>query len=79
MYLACLTPIISISIFIYQPSLADLYEYVMFGRIFKIEHRDNQGVDVLASFGGLLMKLSGEQSQLDSLKADSRYVYVSIS
>jgi hypothetical protein len=44
----------------------------MFGRIFKIEHRDNQGVDVLASFGGLLMKLSGEQSQLDSLKADSR-------
>lgn len=71
--------LIDISHYYYsQPSLADLYEYVMFGRIFKIEHRDNQGVDVLASFGGLLMKLSGEQSQLDALKADSRWEYICV-
>lgn len=44
----------------------------MHGRIFKIEHKDNQVIDVLASFGGLLFKLTGEQSQLDALKIDMK-------
>jgi DNA-directed RNA polymerase I, II, and III subunit RPABC3 len=55
-----------------QASLLDSYEYAMHGRIFKIEHKDNQIIDVMASFGGLLFKLTGEQSQLDALRMDMK-------
>ncbi len=44
----------------------------MHGRVFKIDHKENQMIDVLASFGGLLLKLTGEQSQLDSFRADMK-------
>jgi hypothetical protein len=46
----------------------------MHGRIFAIKHNAQQyrNVEVLASFGGLLFKLDGEQSQLQALEADSR-------
>jgi hypothetical protein len=46
----------------------------MHGRIFGIKHNSQQyrNVEVLASFGGLLFKLDGEQSQLQALEADSR-------
>mmetsp|Transcript_2799 Transcript_2799/g.2797 ORF Transcript_2799/g.2797 Transcript_2799/m.2797 type:complete len:159 (+) Transcript_2799:71-547(+) len=56
------------------PSLLDSYDYAMHGRIFAIKHNAQQyrNVEVLASFGGLLFKLDGEQSQLQALEADSR-------
>jgi hypothetical protein len=53
-----------------QPSLMDSYDYVMHGRIFSIKHIENQCVEVQASFGGLLCRLRGEQSQLESLQGD---------
>lgn len=62
-----------------QASLLDSYDYAMHGRIFKIEHKDNQIIDVLASFGGLLFKLTGEQSQLDPLRMDMKYVQYRLS
>lgn len=49
-----------------QPSLLDQYEYVMYGKVFKVEigkmeHGKEPPVHIMASFGGLLMKLSGQQ------------------
>jgi hypothetical protein len=44
----------------------------MHGRVFKIEHKDHQIIDLMASFGGLLLKLTGEQSQLDALTPDMK-------
>jgi DNA-directed RNA polymerase I, II, and III subunit RPABC3 len=54
-----------------QPSLLDTYDYVMHGRVFLIKHIENQRVEVQASFGGLLMRLRGEQSQIESFAVDS--------
>lgn len=60
------------------PSLQDAYDYVMHGRIFKVSHAQSSAsgsrIEVSASFGGLLMKLSGEQAQLDALSVDNQYV-----
>jgi hypothetical protein len=71
-----LLPIASSLIYVFQPSLMDSYDYVMHGRIFSIKHIENQNIEVQASFGGLLCRLRGEQSQLESLQCDSMYVSV---
>ncbi|CAM9307799.1 unnamed protein product [Phaeothamnion confervicola] len=55
-----------------EVTLADQYEYVMHGRVFKYNHVAENKVEVLASFGGLLMRLSGEQRHLASIRVDSR-------
>ena len=44
----------------------------MHGRIFKISHKEGQTIEVLSSFGGLLMRMIGEQAQLSSLQPDMR-------
>lgn len=51
-----------------QPSLIDQYDYVTYGKVFKIEAVAAGGggsrepkVAVMISFGGLLMKLAGDQ------------------
>ncbi len=52
-----------------QPSLLDQYDYVTYGKCFKIEAVASGGgggsrepkVAVMISFGGLLMKLAGDQ------------------
>jgi hypothetical protein len=49
----------------------DQYEYVMHGRVFAIKHIENQRVEIQASFGGLLMRLRGEQSQIETFVVDS--------
>ena len=48
----------------------------MHGRVFNITHsgQQNQLVEVMISFGGLLFKLNGEQSHLSLLEGDMRYV-----
>jgi len=56
-----------------QPSLADSYEYVTHGRIFAIKHIDGQRVEVQASFGGLLLRLRGEQALIESLSMDMMF------
>ena len=55
------------------PSLLDSYDYVMHGRLFKIEHVDAQVISLSASFGGLLFNLKGEQSQLDAFTQDMKF------
>ena len=57
-----------------EPSVADEYEYVMYGKIFKILHAKTQKnvVEIYASFGGLLMCLRGDQNNFDKLEGDAR-------
>ena len=58
-YRMCILPALA------QSTLAADYEYVTHGRVFRYEHvrgqRANTRVEVAASFGGLLMRLVGEQ------------------
>mmetsp|Transcript_22391 Transcript_22391/g.33132 ORF Transcript_22391/g.33132 Transcript_22391/m.33132 type:complete len:149 (-) Transcript_22391:343-789(-) len=60
-----------------EPSLADAYEYVMHGRVFQIDYKKDGVVVIAASFGGLLMRLTGDQRHLGSILPDMRlYVLV---
>lgn len=56
-----------------RPTLADSYDYVAFGKVFKYKDAAKQGkvrAEVYASFGGLLMQMSGEPKRLDDLDVD---------
>ena len=57
-----------------RESLADLYDYVMFGKVFKYKDAMDHGhvkADVFVSFGGLLMQLSGDPKRLEDLDIDN--------
>ncbi|XXQ33504.1 DNA-directed RNA polymerases I, II, and III subunit RPABC3 [Plasmodiophora brassicae] len=59
-----------------KPTLADKYEYVMFGKVFKFNtpegHSSQHSLEAYISFGGLLMSLKGEPRNLQSLDLDQR-------
>ncbi|OMJ14998.1 DNA-directed RNA polymerases I, II, and III subunit rpabc3 [Smittium culicis] len=48
-------------------SLADDYEYVMYGRIYRFDDSAGSKVSAFVSFGGLLMCLEGESHHLQNL------------
>ena len=52
----------------------DSFQYVMYGRIFSLEYagKQNQLMEAQVSFGGLLLKVRGEQAQLSALEADMK-------
>jgi len=61
-----------------EPNLSDNYEYVMHGKVFKVDSSKNTNtpeICVYASFGGLLMSLKGDPRNLQKMKLDSR-VYI---
>lgn len=51
-----------------KATLADDYEYVMYGKVYKYEEHKTHSASVYASFGGLLLCLSGESHQLQHIK-----------
>ena len=56
-----------------RPTLADQYEYVVFGKVFKYKDAAKDGkvkAEVYASFGGLLMQMSGDPKKLDEVDVD---------
>ena len=55
-----------------QPSLMDHYDYVMHGRVFDIQYEKDGIVIVAASFGGLLMRLTGDHKHLSLILPDMR-------
>mmetsp|Transcript_14130 Transcript_14130/g.46416 ORF Transcript_14130/g.46416 Transcript_14130/m.46416 type:complete len:145 (-) Transcript_14130:893-1327(-) len=55
------------------PSLADSYDYVMYGKLFKYADDNSSGsprVEIFVSFGGLLMLLKGDPAQVAGLEVD---------
>ncbi|ODV80065.1 16-kDa RNA polymerase subunit [Suhomyces tanzawaensis NRRL Y-17324] len=58
-------------------SLADDFDYVMYGTVYKFE--ENEGDDkmsVYISFGGLLMRLEGGYRSLSNLKQENAYILI---
>ncbi|KAK6914513.1 RNA polymerase, Rpb8 [Dillenia turbinata] len=59
-----------------RKSLADKFEYVMHGKLYKIsEEAPDKGpvkVDIYVSFGGLLMMLRGDPSNATNFELDQR-------
>eukprot|EP01113_Clastostelium_recurvatum_P047608 TRINITY_DN8520_c0_g1_i2.p1 TRINITY_DN8520_c0_g1~~TRINITY_DN8520_c0_g1_i2.p1 ORF type:complete len:156 (-),score=35.53 TRINITY_DN8520_c0_g1_i2:24-464(-) len=57
-----------------RPSLADKYEYVMYGKVFKYqeETQPTQKVSLYLSFGGLLMLLKGDPRNLQGIEPEAR-------
>ena len=55
-----------------KPTLLDEYDYGMCGRVFRYEYQADKKVSAVASFGGLLMLLSGEQRHLVRLSLDQK-------
>lgn len=60
-----------------KPNLLDEYEYGMCGKVFKYEYLSDRRVAAVASFGGLLMLLQGEQRHLVRIQLDQK-VYLLI-
>lgn len=60
-----------------ERSLADDYDYVMYGTVYKFEENaDNDKMSVYISFGGLLMRLEGGYRSLSNLKQENAYILI---
>ncbi|XP_040062873.1 DNA-directed RNA polymerases I, II, and III subunit RPABC3 isoform X2 [Ixodes scapularis] len=61
------------------PSRSDSFEYVMYGKIYRIEGDDISGettrLAAYVSFGGLLMRLQGDPNNLHGFEVDN-HVYL---
>jgi DNA-directed RNA polymerase I, II, and III subunit RPABC3 len=55
-----------------EPTLADNWEYVMHGRVFDVQYQKDGSVEISFSYGGLLMKLSGDHKHLQNILPDMR-------
>ncbi|KAH3668998.1 hypothetical protein OGAPHI_002753 [Ogataea philodendri] len=59
-----------------QKSLADEYDYVMHGTVYKFEEGKDDNISVFVSFGGLLLCLEGNYRSLSSLKQENLYILI---
>ena len=60
-----------------KPTLADDYDYAMHGIVYRVDHdADRDKRQVYISFGGLLMRLDGDATNLDGLELDASYYLV---
>ncbi|CUS13865.1 unnamed protein product [Tuber aestivum] len=57
-----------------EPSLADTYDYVCHGKVYRFEEGNGEFIKVFASFGGLLLFLEGPHKKLSSMRHE--YVYL---
>ncbi|KAH6889099.1 hypothetical protein B0T10DRAFT_46897 [Thelonectria olida] len=58
-------------------TIADLYDYVCYGKIYKFEETyDGNNINAYVSFGGLLMSLQGPVKKLTPLRVDNAYLLV---
>ncbi|CAK8986335.1 DNA-directed RNA polymerases I [Durusdinium trenchii] len=55
-----------------EPTLLDKFDYGMHGKVFKYEYEGEHRIAIYASYGGLLMKLVGDQRNLNNIDLDSR-------
>ncbi|KAL6603239.1 hypothetical protein ACP70R_043600 [Stipagrostis hirtigluma subsp. patula] len=59
-----------------RKTLADKFDYVMHGKLYKISEDTSKGqpakVEIYASFGGLLMMLKGDPSSASNFELDQR-------
>lgn len=53
-----------------EPTLLDKFDYGMYGKVFKCEPIDEHKMAVYVSYGGLLMKVVGDQRHLSAIELD---------
>ncbi|GAV73553.1 RNA_pol_Rpb8 domain-containing protein [Cephalotus follicularis] len=58
----------------HRKTLADKYEYVMHGKLYKISADEGKGskAEIYVSYGGLLMMLKGDQNYISKFELDQR-------
>jgi len=60
-----------------EATLADMFDYVCYGKIYKFEDgEDGQTIKAYVSYGGLLMSLEGPFKKLSPLRVDNTYLLV---
>ncbi|ODV89410.1 hypothetical protein CANCADRAFT_32678 [Tortispora caseinolytica NRRL Y-17796] len=59
-----------------ERSLANEYDYVMHGTMYKFEESSADSVTLYASFGGLLLCLEGDYRRLAALKHENMYLLI---
>lgn len=59
-----------------EKSLADDFDYVMQGTVYKFSETANDKLALYASFGGLLMSLEGSHRHLGALKQEQIFVLI---
>lgn len=59
-----------------ERSLADDYDYVMYGMAYKFEEVSKDLIAVYYSFGGLLMRLEGNYRSLNNVKQENAYLLI---
>ncbi|KAL8741390.1 MAG: hypothetical protein Q9190_006002 [Brigantiaea leucoxantha] len=59
-----------------EQTLADDWDYVCHGKIYRFEEGDDETIKVFVSFGGLLLYLQGPYRKLTPLRID--YIYLLI-
>ncbi|KAK9368667.1 hypothetical protein V1509DRAFT_622394 [Lipomyces kononenkoae] len=59
-----------------ERGLADDYDYVMYGTVYKFEEGKTDNIAVYVSFGGLLLCLEGGYKKLASLKQENVYLLI---
>ncbi|MCJ1303435.1 DNA-directed RNA polymerases I, II, and III subunit RPABC3 [Hypocenomyce scalaris] len=57
-----------------ETSLADMYDYVCHGKIYRFEEGEGENIKVFVSFGGLLLYIEGPYKKLTPLRID--YIYL---
>ncbi|KAI9841446.1 MAG: DNA-directed RNA polymerases I, II, and III subunit RPABC3 [Thelocarpon superellum] len=57
-----------------ENSLADMYDYVCHGKIYRFEESEGENIKVYISFGGLLLYIVGPYKKLTPLRIDHVYL-----
>ncbi|KAK4922368.1 DNA-directed RNA polymerases I, II, and III subunit RPABC3 [Elasticomyces elasticus] len=57
-----------------ESTLADLWDYVCYGKVYRFEEGEGENIKVFISFGGLLLYIEGPYKKLTPLRID--YVYL---
>ncbi|KAI5813278.1 hypothetical protein BZA77DRAFT_346385 [Pyronema omphalodes] len=57
-----------------EVTLADQYDYVVYGKMYRFEEGTGETIKVYASFGGLLLFIEGPHKRLSSFKHE--YIYL---
>lgn len=55
-----------------KPSLADDFDYVMYGKTYKVSADSQTSTSVYVSFGGLLLKMTGNPKNMPDVEPDTR-------
>ncbi|KAL1311868.1 hypothetical protein AAFC00_001940 [Neodothiora populina] len=59
-----------------KASLADMFDYVCYGKVYRFEEGDGENIKVYISFGGLLLYIEGPYKKLTSLRIDYCYLLI---